>query len=189
MYYIYTIKDSVSIPPKYIGEDITKSTTEILRNKYERTFDKELGIVLVVFNVQDIGEGVILPSDPNTHHEVTFNVLTFSLEVEEIVAGEVSELADFGIFLRSGPVDGLVHLSQITNDFMGFDRRTGTFTSRASKKSIKKGDSAYAKVSTVSTRHTIQDIKVALTMRPEGLGKADWIKEDKIRAMKEKRKK
>lgn len=188
MYYVYTVKDTVNIPPKYIGEDITKSTTEILRTKYERTFDKGLGVVLVVFNVRDIGEGYIQPSDPNTHHDVTFDVLTFSLEVDEAVSGEISELADFGAFLRIGPVDGLVHLSQITNDFMSFDKRTGTFTSRSSRKSIKKGDFAYAKVSTVSTRNTIQDIKVALTMRPEGFGKPEWIKEEKVKAAKEKRK-
>ncbi|MDE1854848.1 MAG: DNA-directed RNA polymerase [Candidatus Micrarchaeota archaeon] len=177
------------MPPKYIGEDIGKATTEMLRSKYERTLDKDMGVVLVVHNVRDISDGYILPADPNIHHDVTFDVLTFKLEVDEVVLGEVSELADFGLFVRLGPMDGLVHLSQITSDFITFDRKAGVFVSKNTKRTVKKGDTVYAKVSTISIRNTIQDAKIALTMRPEGFGKPEWVKEQKIREIKEKRKK
>ena len=183
---MYTISDSVSVPPKYIGEDVEKATAEILRARYERTLDKEMGILLVVFNVRNVSEGYILPADPNIHHDVTFDVLAFKLEVEEVVLGEASELADFGVFVRLGPIDGLVHLSQITSDFITYDRKAGLFVSKNTKRSIKKGDTVYAKVSTISTRNTIQDIKIALTMRQEGFGKPEWIKEEKLRDIKEK---
>jgi DNA-directed RNA polymerase subunit E' len=188
LYYTYKIKDSVSVPPKYIGEDIEKATTEILRTKYERTLDKEMGIVLVVYNVGDISDGYILPADPNIHHDVSFEVLTFKLDVEEVVLGEVSELADFGLFVRLGPIDGLVHLSQITSDFITFDRKAGVFVSKNTKRTVKKGDTVYAKVSTISIRNTIQDAKIALTMRPDGFGKPEWVKEEKLREIKQKRK-
>jgi DNA-directed RNA polymerase subunit E' len=189
LYYTYTVTDSISVPPKYIGEDVAGATTKILRMKYERTLDKDMGILLVVSNVRDISDGYILPADPNIHHDVTFDVLAFALEVEEVVVGEVSELADFGLFVRLGPIDGLVHLSQITSDFITFDRKTGVFSSKNSKRSIKKGDTVYAKVSTISMRNTIQDIRIALTMRAEGFGRPEWIKEDKLRSVKEKRRK
>ena len=189
MYYVYTVTDSVRVPPKYIGEDVEKATTDMLRAKYERTLDKDSGIILVVFNVRDISDGYILPADPNIHHDVTFDILTFSLAVDEVVLGEVSELADFGLFVRLGPIDGLVHLSQITSDFITFDRKTGVFVSKNTKRTVKKGDTVYAKVSTVSIRNTIQDIKIALTMRAEGFGKPEWIKEDKLKGIKEKRRK
>jgi len=189
LYYAYTIKDSVSIPPKYIGEDIEKSTTEMLRAKYERTLDKDMGIILVVHGVRDISDGYIQPADPNVHYDITFDVLTFKLEVDEVVIGEVSELADFGLFVRLGPLDGLVHLSQITSDFITYDRKAAVFISKNTKRTVKKGDIVYAKVSTISIRNAIQDTKIALTMRPDGFGKPEWIKEEKIREIKEKRKK
>jgi len=44
-------------------------------------------------------------------------------------------------------------------------------------------------VSTISMRNTIQDVKIALTMRPEGFGKPEWIKEEKIKEIRGKRKK
>ena len=62
-----------------------------------------------------------------------------------------------------------MHLSQITSDFITFDRKAGVFVSK--HRTVKKGDTVYAKVSTVSIRNTIQDIKIALTMRAEGFGK------------------
>ena len=188
LYYTYTVKDSVSVPPKYIGQDISKATAEMLRAKYERTLDRDMGIVLAVYNVRDISDGSILPADPNVHHDLTFDLLAFKLEVEEVVVGEVSELADFGLFVRIGPIDGLVHLSQITSDFITYDRKAGVFVSKNTKRSVKKGDMVYAKVSTISIKNTIQDARIALTMRPEGFGKPEWIKEDKLKQVRSKAK-
>ncbi|MGC8676117.1 MAG: DNA-directed RNA polymerase [Candidatus Micrarchaeia archaeon] len=177
MYYVTTVRDVVSIPPKYIGQDISDSAAEILRNKYERTIDKSLGIILAVFNIRDISDGYILPEDPNTHHTVTFDVLSFGTEVEEVVMGEVSELVEYGAFVRIGPLDALVHLSQITTDFVSFDRKSGMLTSRSLGRSLKRGDVVYAKVSTVSMGNSVQSTKIALTMRPDGLGKPEWLTE------------
>ncbi len=179
MYYINTVKDTISISPKYMGEDLTKAVEETLRNKYERILDRDLGIILAVFNVRDISDGVIMPEDPNTHHDVRFDLLSFNLEVEEVVVGEVSELVDFGCFVRIGPLDGLVHLSQITTDFVNYDRKALQFVSKNTGKTLKKGDTVFAKVSTISLRNNLKDTKIALTMRPEGLGKPEWLKESR----------
>ncbi|MGC8479121.1 MAG: DNA-directed RNA polymerase [Candidatus Micrarchaeia archaeon] len=179
MYYIHTIKDSISIPPSHFGEDVQASATAMLRSKYERTIDKHLGIILALYNVRDISDGFILPGDPSTHHNVTFNVLTFSLDVGEVVKGEVSELVDFGCFVRLGPIDGLVHMSQIMNDYINYDRKTSAFVSKSTGKNLKKGDIVYAKISTVSFKGNLKDTKIALTMRPDGLGKYEWLKETK----------
>ena len=179
MYYIDTIKDSVSVSPIYFGENIDEGVEHILRTKYEHTLDKDLGIILAVFNVREISDGRIIPGDPSTHHDVTFDILAFKLEVEEVVVGEVSELADFGCFIRIGPIDGLVHMSQITSDFISYDRKAGVFVSRNTGRSLKKGDVVFGKVSSISLKNSIGDAKIALTMRPDGLGKYEWIKEPK----------
>ncbi len=182
LYYIYKIKDTISISPSYFGTDINKAAEEILSKKYEGTLDKDLGVVLAIFNVRDISDGRILPGDPASHHDVTFDVLTYSLEVEEVVVGEVSEIADFGCFVRIGPLEGLVHLSQITTDFVNFDRKAGMFVMKATGRTLKKGDIVYAKVSTISMKNNVKDTKIALTMRPDGLGKIEWLKGPKPKA-------
>ncbi len=179
MYYIHTIEDTISISPANFGQDVNKTALEALRKKYERTLDKDLGIIVAVFNVRDVSDGMIMPGDPSTRHEAKFDALIFNLEIDEIVAGEVSELADFGCFVRLGPLDGLVHLSQITSDFISYDKKSSAFVSKNTGRSLKKGDKVFAKVSSISFKAGIKDAKIALTMRPDGLGKPEWAKEPK----------
>ncbi|MCL4365382.1 MAG: DNA-directed RNA polymerase [Candidatus Marsarchaeota archaeon] len=174
LYYIHTVEDTISISPSYFGEDIEKTALEVLRKKYERTLDRELGIIVSVFDVNNISDGIIMPGDPSTHHGLTFKILSFNLDIDEVVVGEVSELADFGCFVRLGPIDGLVHLSQIASDFINYDKKSSAFVSRNTGKSLKKGDSVYAKVSSISLKGGLKDAKIALTMRPDGLGKPEW---------------
>ena len=185
MYYVHTLQDTFKMAPEFFDRDIEDVATMVLKRKYEGAIDKKLGVVVSVFNIRNIGDGAILPGDPATHHQVEFDMLTYMPYVDEVVAGEVTELAEFGAFVRIGPIEGLVHVSQITNDFLTFDKKVPAFVSKRSGRSLKKGDSVLAKISTVSMKNTVKDSKIALTMKPEGLGKAEWITENVKRARSE----
>ena len=178
MYYIYSVKDRFKLPPESLAEDIESVAAKVLRRKYEGAIDKDMGVIVTIFNVRGVSDGILYPGDPSTHHDVEFDVLTFMPGVEEIVNGEVTEIAEFGAFVRIGPIDGLVHVSQITNDFLSFDRKTQAFVSKRSGRSLKKGDAVFAKISTISMKNSVKDSKIALTMKPEGLGKPEWAGED-----------
>ncbi len=186
MYTMYSVKDTFKLPPEYFDKDIEKVATEVLEGKYEGVIDKNMGVVIAVFNVRNISDGMIYPGDPATHHSAEFDVLAFMPKVDEVVAGEVTELVEFGAFVRIGPMDGLVHVSQITDEFLTYDKRVPAFVSKRSGKSLKKGDLVYAKISTVSIKSSVKDSKIALTMRPEGLGKPDWAAMSESRARKTK---
>ena len=177
MYYVHSVKDTFKMPPEYFDKDIEEVAADILKKKYEGTIDKSLGVIVAVFNVRNVTDGIIYAGDPSTHHNVEFDILTYMPYVEEVVAGEVTELAEFGAFIRIGPIDGLVHVSQITNDFLSFDRKIPAFVSKRSGRNLKKGDVVFAKISTVSMKNSVKDSKIALTMKPEGLGKQEWINE------------
>lgn len=178
MYAIHEVKDTFRLPPDQFDKKIEDVAVEILQRKYEGTIDKQLGVVVAVFNTRNISDGTIYAGDPATHHNVEFDLLAYMPYPEEVIAGEVTELVEFGAFVRIGPMEGLVHVSQITNEFLSFDKKLPAFVSRKSGKSLKRGDVVYAKISTVSMKNTIKDSKVALTMRPDGLGKEEWLKEN-----------
>ena len=183
MYYVHSVRDTFKMPPEYFDRAIEKVATEILKKKYEGTIEKNIGVIVAIFNIRNISDGTIYAGDPSTHHDVEFDMLAYMPYVEEIVAGEVTELAEFGAFIRIGPIDGLVHVSQITNDFLSFDRKVPAFVSKRSGRTLKKGDMVFAKISTVSMKNSVKDSKIALTMKPEGLGKQEWINEgDKMKA-------
>ncbi|MCL4373452.1 MAG: DNA-directed RNA polymerase [Candidatus Marsarchaeota archaeon] len=186
MYYIYSIKDNFRLLPEYFTMNINDAAAALLQKKYEGQVDKDMGIILSVNNVRNISDGYIMPGDPSTHHDVEFDLLTYAPYVDEVVAGEVTEIAEFGAFVRIGPMDGLVHVSQILNEFLSFDRKAQAFVSKKSGKNLKKGDLVYAKISTVSMKSSVKDSKIALTMKPEGLGKLEWLSRGSSGVQKEK---
>ena len=171
MYRLMKFEESVRIPPSLFGLKISDAALVILRDQYERTVNKDYGIIVSLQNAKIKSKGKIIPGDGAAYFDVDFDALVFTPEVNEVVEGEVSEIVEFGAFIRLGPIDGLVHVSQVTDDFMSYDKKSGILVGRQSKKVLKKGDMVKAKVATVSMKESIPNSKIALTMRPEGLGK------------------
>ncbi|MEM2963631.1 MAG: DNA-directed RNA polymerase [Candidatus Anstonellales archaeon] len=175
MYWKIELEDRVRVPPQYFSMNLNDAITQILREKYERICDKDLGVIISIWDAKTHGDGTVIHGDGAAYYDVSFLALTYLPEVNEIYEAEVSELVEFGAFLDLGPVEGLVHLSQIANDFLTFNKKIPAFVGKESKKSLKKGDHVFAKVSTVSMKSSLNDVKIGLTMRPEGLGKDEWI--------------
>ncbi|MFQ6051908.1 MAG: DNA-directed RNA polymerase [Candidatus Hydrothermarchaeota archaeon] len=180
MYRIVTIKDIVAVPPERFGEDLESVIKDILRETYEGILDKELGVIILISNIKDIGIGKIAPGDGSAYHEVTFDALTFKPDMQEVLEGEVVEIVDFGAFVRLGPLDGLIHISQIMEDYIVHDSKGGALIGKETHKTLKEGDKVRARVVAVSLNpRELRESKIGLTMRQKGLGKIEWIKAEK----------
>ncbi|MHC1605562.1 MAG: DNA-directed RNA polymerase [Candidatus Methanofastidiosia archaeon] len=180
MYKLITINDTVRVPPKEFGKALKTTIIDILRNKYECKWDSDLGYLLVVTEVKDISIGRIIPGDGAAYHDIDFEILVFCPKIHDIVLGEVVEILEFGAFVRLGPVDALVHVSQVTNDFINFDKKNRMLTGKETKHILKERDLVKARVITISSK--IEGTKIGLTMRQTYLGKLDWIEEEKRNA-------
>lgn len=178
MYKVLTVSDIVRVPPSYFTMDLATAVQLLIRERYERRVDMENGVILKTWNVHDIKGGKVILGDGAAYYEVKYNALTFLPELHEIVEGEVSEVTDFGLFVNIGPFDALIHLSQITNEFISFDRKAAALTTRTTRRMIKKGDFVRAKIVTLSMKPSIPETKIALTMKGEGLGKLEWLTEE-----------
>lgn len=174
MYKLVTVKDSVRVPPTLLGKDTKTSVQDALKTLEGRQ-DKDLGVVLTITKVIDVGEGRIIFGDGGVYYDATYEMLVFNPEQNELIEGEVIDLAEFGAFVRVGPVDGLVHVSQITEDFMDYSKE-GMLSGKESKRILKQGDKVRARIITISTKQ-IQNAKVGLTMRQPGLGKLEWLED------------
>jgi DNA-directed RNA polymerase subunit E' len=175
MFDILTVEDSVRVPPQYFSMKLGDALTHILREKYEQKTDKDIGIILSIWNVAATSDGIVAPGDGSAHYTVTFDVLAYLPTINEVLEAEVTDLVEFGAFLRIGPLEGLVHLSQIANDYLTYNKKIPAIVGKESKRIMKKGDMVYAKISTVSLKESIPETKIGLTMRPEGLGKMEWL--------------
>ena len=178
MYYELKAEDTVRLPPSMLVMKLNDAITKILREKYERRIFKELGMIIAVEDV-DVGEqGTVIPGDGGIYYKVQFNAISFLPHVNEVYAAQVREIVEFGAFASIGPLDGLIHISQIGNEKFFYDKKTRALGTKRGR-SLKKGDAVLLKVSTVSLKGTTSDTKIGLTMRSDGLGVMRWDKEKK----------
>lgn len=187
MYYMNVVEDRIRIPPEMFGSKIEDAVLRLLRDKYERRIFKNAGMVISVDDAEVEGDGIVIPGDAGAYYKVVFNALSFVPQVNEVFRAEIKEIVEFGAFASIGPFQGLVHISQIGKEKYYYDKKSKSLGSRAAKRSIKKGDDVLVKVSTVSLKPSVTDTKIGLTMRPDGLGKADWlVKEERKEKTKKK---
>jgi len=178
MFNVVTVEDVVKIPPDRFGQDLEIVAYEELKAKYEGIVSKDFGFVIAVINVKASLSGKIIPGDGATYHTVTFSLLTYYPEVQGIVEGEVVEVEDFGAFVRIGPIDALLHVSQVIDDFISYDERQGSLNAKESGRILKQGDIVRARVTVVSFMKGRSSGKIGLTTRQPFLGKMEWIEED-----------
>ena len=187
------------VPPERFGEPLDKVIIEILETGYEYKgrieggyegkLDRELGVIMGIRKIIEIGEGRIIPGDGASYHYVTFEALVFYPELQEILDGEVVEVVDFGAFVRIGPLDGLIHVSQITDDYIVHDEKRGALIGKETKRVLEVGDRVRARVVAVSLNpDKPKESKINLTMRQPGLGKWKWLEEEKKKKEKGKEK-
>lgn len=186
MYYLKEIEDRIEVPASMFGSNLEDAVVNLLRTKFERRIYKDIGIILSILDAEISGEGIVLPGDPGAYYTVKFEALTFVPQVNEVFEAEVAEIVEFGAFASIGPLQGLLHVSQIGSDKFFYDKKAKTLGAKAEKKVVKKGDALIVKVSTVSIKSTFTDTKIGLTMRPDGLGKAEWMEEKKKAAAPKK---
>ena len=176
MYRVYEVTDLVRIPPNMFGEDINKVAEMILKDKYEAKLDKDLGLVIYVYDVKVDENGIIIPGDAAPYHGVRFKVLSFVPIQHEIVEGRVKDVINRGLFVDIGPLDAFVHISQtMDDDEIEFDDARGAIVGAKTRRFIERGDIVRARITNVSYSSPTGIPRIAMTMRQPYLGKLEWI--------------
>jgi DNA-directed RNA polymerase subunit E' len=178
MFELVSLADVVRVPPNRFGTPLEDVALELLKLKYESTISPEHGYMVLVTKVKVDQVGKIIPGDGATFHKVQFEVLTFFPVKQELVEGEVVEITDFGAFVRIGPTDALLHLSQILDDYLTSDVKAGVITASQSKRTIKVGSKVRVRITAVSLGHGISMGKIGVTCRQPFLGALEWIEEE-----------
>lgn len=187
MYELVTIDDSIRVPPENIGLDKKESVIKALASKYENRIIMELGVVLAITETLEITGGEIEVEDAGIHYNAKFRAVIFVPKLHEIIEGSVVDITEFGVFVRFGPIDGMCHISQIVNDFISYDRKSGVLSGKDSSKNLKIGDMVRARVIGVSLDKK-EINKINLTMRQPGLGAIEWLEAEKKARLKAKNK-
>lgn len=179
MYWLTEIEDTVRIPPDELNRDPDDVVKELVWKTFEGRLSKERGFLVLATGVERMGPGRVIHGDGGVFQRVKFKALTFKPEVGELVEGTVCEVAEFGAFLRFGPLDGLLHMSQILNDYLNVDLGNQRLVGKETDRTLGLGDKVRARLVTVSLNESSpRESRIGLTMRQDGLGKFEWLEED-----------
>ena len=190
MFYEIEVKSHIRVPPANFKEDTKKAILKQLLEQFSNYVSKDLGIIVAVSEILDVEDGILIPGDGAAYYDTKFKLITFKPENQEVIQGNISEIADFGAFINIGPIDGMIHISQTMDDFVSYNK-AGTLTGKETKRVLKVGDKCRARIIALSFKE-INNPKIGLTMRQPWLGHLNWIDEElkkqKTSAKEEKKK-
>jgi len=173
MFYAVKVKDYIRVPPAMFNLSKKEAVLQNIKSTYEGYISKELGFVVNIIDVGTVKEGVIVPGDGAGFYDTEFELLVFKPELNELVYGKVRDITDFGAFLEIGGTEGMVHISQSMDDFVSFSKDK-VLQGRKTGQSLKVGDKCKARIIAISFKD-LNNPKIGLSMRQEGLGKLEWL--------------
>ena len=173
------VEDYIRVEPKLFGLRTTDAVAKQLQEIYSNYHDKEIGEVIGVISVLEVGHGIIIPGDGAAYYNSKFRLISWKPEMQELIYGIIDEITNFGAFINLGVMNGVIHISQAMEDYVSLSN-SNTLVGKDSKKVLKKRDTCLARIIAIS--HRGDQPKIGLTMRQPGLGKLEWIEEEKKRA-------
>lgn len=179
------------IPPEKLNSDYQSSVLDVTRRSLEgRLIDiteNERVVskcyVVSVTSVETTGSGTIVHGDGAVYQSVKYSALAFEPMMQEVLEGVVISVQKFGAFVRIGPFEGLLHISQIMDDRIDIDLGSQRFIGKDTKKDLKVGDRVRVKIVAMNLNSaSIEESKIGLTMKQIGLGKLEWLRQKKNKA-------
>jgi len=178
LFSISTLVDVVRIPPTLFGTALKKAAVNILKEKYESMINADLGYIIMILDAKVDEMGKMIPGNGGTFHKVEFDALTFYPKLQEIVQGEIVDITDFGAFVRIGPTDALLHLSQVMDEYLKSDVKSGMIIANQSGKTLRVGSTIRSRITAVSLGKAATMGKIGITCRQPYLGADEWIADE-----------
>lgn len=182
MYSLVAKEDTIRIPAEYIkhGKSLSQHVDRLAHDAFEGRFDDDHNYVLLTFDHDLIGRGRIIHGDGAIYQRVRFKALLFTMENNEIVDGAVSEVHEFGAFVRIGPMEALLHKSQILDEQIDINIGLRRIEGRQSGKFLGEGSPVRARIVSLSLNpHDPRSSKIGLTCKQTALGAHEWLTEDR----------
>ena len=173
MFYEVLVEDKIHLYPYELTDKKEEVILNKLREKYEGKIDKGLGVIISINEIEHIESDYIEIGEPYIKYKTHFKVISFKPEINEIIENRIKSVVNFGVFIDVGPIEGLIHISQLGEDTFSLDKKSNAFVGKNTKITYKKGDKVRAKIATISLKNNVLESKISLTMRGLILGKIE----------------
>jgi len=185
MYMMTEVQRIVPIPPSRLGEDIDDIVGAISGETFEGKLMEDRSISVLVTKAEAVGPGKIVHGDGCVYQSVKISMLVFQPRDNEVIEGTVEEITSFGAFVRFGPFDGLLHVSQIMDDRVDIDTAGGKLIGKESHRTLSVGDRVRARIVSIDLNEKDpEQSRIGLTMKQPGLGRLEWIDDEESKKSK-----
>ena len=192
--YITVEKEYIArIPPEKLSGDYDDAVKQVAKESIEgklidlteANYQNKKAFIISVVSVKTVGEGTIVHGDGGVYQSIRYKALGYLPEMQEVVDGIVTSVKEFGAFVRFGPFEGLLHISQIMDDMISTDLTNQRIIGKETKREIRVGDKVRVKIVSLNLASaSMLDSRIGLNMKQLGLGKVDWlyqVKKEKVK--------
>jgi len=81
MFYIVDVEDYVRVEPRLFGLKTSDAVAKQLQEIYANYHDKEIGEVIGIVSVLEVGDGIIIPGDGAAYYNSRFKLLVWKPEL------------------------------------------------------------------------------------------------------------
>jgi len=179
MYMLTQAERVVRIPPANLKNDIGQVIDALTQDSFEGRLGEDKSLTVLTTKVEPIGPGRIVHGDGAVYQTVRYEQLVFRPKDNELIEGVVVEVLKFGAFVRFGPLDGLLHISQVMDDRVDVDPDNQRLVGKDTGRTLGVGDRVKARIVSIDLNEkNPSDSKIGLTMRQPGLGRIEWLEDD-----------
>lgn len=107
MFILTKFKDIVRVPARHLGEPIETVLVEELNRRFANKVVLNVGLVICLHNVLEIGESHIYSGDAAIHTKCVFELLVFRPQVGEIICGTLRSCSKEGLNISLGFFDSI----------------------------------------------------------------------------------
>jgi DNA-directed RNA polymerase subunit E' len=189
MYILLEDEYVIRVPPELLNDDYSDAVAEASKSILEGKLvdiqegQKNIGksYIVSVNSIEMKGEGTIVHGDGGVYQSIKYSALAYFPKMHEVVDGIVVAVQKFGAFIKFGPFEGLLHISQIMDDSINIDMENQKIIGKDSKMELKVGDKIRVRIVALNlSSSSLSDSKIGFTAKQPGLGKMEWQKKENI---------
>ncbi len=189
MYILLEDEYVVRVPPELLNDDYAIAVNEASRRMLEGKIvdivenEKSIGksYIVSINSIELKGDGTIVHGDGGVYQPIKYSALAYFPKMQEVVDGLVVSIQKFGAFIKFGPFEGLLHISQIMDDSINVDMENQRIIGKDTKMDLKVGDKIRVRIVALNlSSASISDSKIGFTAKQPGLGKAEWARKENI---------
>ncbi len=174
MYVIVEDDYIARVPPDKLSGDYESSVLAVAKSSIEGKLLDVMGdslnvkkcFIVSVTEISMVGEGSIVHGDGGVYQTIHYKALGYEPNLQEVVEGIVVSVQKFGAFVRFGPFDGLLHISQIMDDRIDLDLNNQRFVGKDTKRDLKLNDKVRVRIVAMNlSSSSLEDSKIVYNIK------------------------